>query len=278
MPAKVYLPSPPHGDFRAMPARGDGYALLKWVTSFPGNPARGLPTVTGARVRPSCRSDAEHGVAGGARGGYGHRAAHRCGSRSRGSRRRSRRRARSAVEPDRLAPSSRRRRPRGAPSTTCHVPSCRRAAASAGVRSETSVVIAGEVVCGPAAAGGRRVHRRRPCVGADRVGDAGEPRVADASEELAVDAARPQRAAVDEAGVGLHERRAGADALPGVVGGLDAADGDQRRACRPTRARSRRSTASERALSGAPERPPAPAVGVGAGSRSGRGRSWCSSR
>ena len=31
MPAKVYLDSPPYGDFRAMPARGDGLALLKWV-------------------------------------------------------------------------------------------------------------------------------------------------------------------------------------------------------------------------------------------------------
>ena len=41
MPAKVYLDSPPHGDFRAMPARGDGLALLKWVTSFPGNSASG---------------------------------------------------------------------------------------------------------------------------------------------------------------------------------------------------------------------------------------------
>jgi ornithine cyclodeaminase/alanine dehydrogenase-like protein (mu-crystallin family) len=50
MPAKVYLDSPPHGDFRAMPARGDGFALLKWVTSFPGNPARGLPVVAGAVV------------------------------------------------------------------------------------------------------------------------------------------------------------------------------------------------------------------------------------
>jgi alanine dehydrogenase len=48
MPAKVYLDSPPHGDFRAMPARGDGLALLKWVTSFPANPERGLPVVAGA--------------------------------------------------------------------------------------------------------------------------------------------------------------------------------------------------------------------------------------
>jgi len=50
MPAKVYLDSPPHGDFRAMPARGDGMALLKWVTSFPHNPERGLPVVAGAVV------------------------------------------------------------------------------------------------------------------------------------------------------------------------------------------------------------------------------------
>jgi len=47
MPAKVYLDSPPYGDFRAMPARTGEVALIKWVTSFPGNPARGLPTVTG---------------------------------------------------------------------------------------------------------------------------------------------------------------------------------------------------------------------------------------
>ena len=50
MPAKVYLDAPPHGDFRAMPARGDGYALLKWVTSFPHNAERGLPAVAGALV------------------------------------------------------------------------------------------------------------------------------------------------------------------------------------------------------------------------------------
>lgn len=47
MPPKVYLSVPPAGDFRAMPARGAGLAILKWVTSFPGNPARGLPVVMG---------------------------------------------------------------------------------------------------------------------------------------------------------------------------------------------------------------------------------------
>jgi alanine dehydrogenase len=57
MPAKIYLQSPPFGDFRAMPARGDDLALLKWITSFPGNPGRGLPTVTGV----ICLSDATTG-------------------------------------------------------------------------------------------------------------------------------------------------------------------------------------------------------------------------
>jgi alanine dehydrogenase len=57
MPAKVYLDAPPNGDFRAMPARGEGLALLKWVTSFPHNAERGLPAVTGALLL----SDAETG-------------------------------------------------------------------------------------------------------------------------------------------------------------------------------------------------------------------------
>ena len=47
MPPKVYVPAYPAGDFRAMPVLGAGHAALKWVTSFPGNPARGLPTVSG---------------------------------------------------------------------------------------------------------------------------------------------------------------------------------------------------------------------------------------
>src|SRR5205807_223795 len=58
MPPKIYLESPPYGDFRAMPALGGGLALLKWVTSFPNNPANGLPTVTGV----ICLSDAATGT------------------------------------------------------------------------------------------------------------------------------------------------------------------------------------------------------------------------
>jgi alanine dehydrogenase len=58
MPPKVYVPAYPAGDFRAMPALGGGHALLKWVTSFPGNPAHGLPTVTGLVLL----SDASNGM------------------------------------------------------------------------------------------------------------------------------------------------------------------------------------------------------------------------
>jgi alanine dehydrogenase len=58
MPPKVYVPAYPAGDFRAMPALGAGHALLKWVTSFPGNPAKGLPTVTGLVLL----SDASNGT------------------------------------------------------------------------------------------------------------------------------------------------------------------------------------------------------------------------
>jgi ornithine cyclodeaminase/alanine dehydrogenase-like protein (mu-crystallin family) len=58
MPPKVYVPAYPAGDFRAMPALGADHALLKWVTSFPGNPQRGLPTVTGLALL----SDASNGA------------------------------------------------------------------------------------------------------------------------------------------------------------------------------------------------------------------------
>jgi len=47
MPPKTYVTNYPAGDFRAMPALGGGYALLKWITSFPRNPLQGLPTVSG---------------------------------------------------------------------------------------------------------------------------------------------------------------------------------------------------------------------------------------
>jgi alanine dehydrogenase len=57
MPPKVYLDVPPQGDFRAMPAKGSGLAILKWVTSFPGNPERGLPVVMGT----ICVSSADTG-------------------------------------------------------------------------------------------------------------------------------------------------------------------------------------------------------------------------
>ena len=56
MPAKTYVDAPPHGDFRAMPARGEGLAILKWVTSFPGNPVRGLPVVAGALLVSSAET------------------------------------------------------------------------------------------------------------------------------------------------------------------------------------------------------------------------------
>jgi ornithine cyclodeaminase/alanine dehydrogenase-like protein (mu-crystallin family) len=58
MPPKVYVPADPAGDFRAMPALGAGHAALKWVTSFPGNPEQGLPTVTGLVLL----SDASNGM------------------------------------------------------------------------------------------------------------------------------------------------------------------------------------------------------------------------
>jgi len=58
MPAKVYVTAYPNGDFRAMPAIGAGHAVLKWVTSFPVNLEKGLPTVKAIVLV----SDAETGM------------------------------------------------------------------------------------------------------------------------------------------------------------------------------------------------------------------------
>jgi alanine dehydrogenase len=58
MPPKVYVDAPPRGDFRAMPARGGGLAILKWATSFTENPKYGLPVVNGLIAV----SDAETGL------------------------------------------------------------------------------------------------------------------------------------------------------------------------------------------------------------------------
>ena len=58
MPPKVYVAAYPNGDFRAMPAIGAGHATLKWVTSFPVNLERGLPTVKAIVLV----SDAETGM------------------------------------------------------------------------------------------------------------------------------------------------------------------------------------------------------------------------
>jgi alanine dehydrogenase len=62
MPPKVYVPAYPAGDFRAMPALGSGHALLKWVTSFPGNPERGLPTVIGLVLLSDASDGTLHAV------------------------------------------------------------------------------------------------------------------------------------------------------------------------------------------------------------------------
>ena len=82
MPPKVYLDSPPNGDFRAMPARGDGFALLKWVTSFPRNPERGPAgrhRGAAALRRRHRRAAGDHGLR------LDHLAAHRGGRRRLGA-------------------------------------------------------------------------------------------------------------------------------------------------------------------------------------------------
>ena len=79
MPSKVYVSNYPAGDFRAMPAIGDGHALLKWVTSFPGNPAS--RAADGDRARPAV-GRGRRPPARGTRCGRGHRASDCCGRRA----------------------------------------------------------------------------------------------------------------------------------------------------------------------------------------------------
>ena len=74
MQPKLYVTNYPAGDFRAMPALGGGHALLKWVTSFPGNPAQGAADGDGARAALR-RRDGRAG--GGARRCRGDGAPHR---------------------------------------------------------------------------------------------------------------------------------------------------------------------------------------------------------
>ena len=62
MQPKLYVTNYPAGDFRAMPALGGGHALLKWVSSFPGNPARGLPTVSGLVILSNAETGAVEAV------------------------------------------------------------------------------------------------------------------------------------------------------------------------------------------------------------------------
>ena len=83
MQPKLYVTNYPAGDFRAMPALGGGHALLKWVTSFPGQPRaraadrdrardRSRTRETGARrgaARRGRGDGAPHRRRGGARGG-----------------------------------------------------------------------------------------------------------------------------------------------------------------------------------------------------------------
>ena len=80
MQPKLYVTNYPAGDFRAMPALGGGHALLKWVTSFPGNPERGLPTVSGLVIL----SDAETGSSRRSSTRVGDGSAHRRGGGARG--------------------------------------------------------------------------------------------------------------------------------------------------------------------------------------------------
>ena len=128
MQPKLYVTNYPAGDFRAMPALGGGHALLKWVTSFPGQ-SRARPADRERRRDPLERRDrrrrgghgrglgdrAAHGRGGGAGGGDA-RVARRGGGRGR----RRRERTRSRAQPEGARPG---RRCSGTSTASAHTPS-----------------------------------------------------------------------------------------------------------------------------------------------------------
>ena len=139
-----------NGDFRAMPARGGGLAILKWVTSFPGNPRAGLPVVMGVICVSSRRG---RPAAGADRRARGHRAAHRRGRRgrrpgagARGRRTRGHRRLRPARRVGGALPGRRRVRARASASTPTPTPPARWPASSAGRRARRDDALACDVV------------------------------------------------------------------------------------------------------------------------------------
>ena len=139
MPPKVYLAVPPAGDFRAMPAKGGGLAILKWVTSFPGNPARGPAGGDGDDLRLE-RGDGRAARAGGRarrdraahRRGRGRR---RAGARARGRALGRDRSAAACTARGRRAASPRPSSGRASASTSIPRPPARSPASSAGRRA-----------------------------------------------------------------------------------------------------------------------------------------------
>ena len=133
MPPKVYVTNYPAGDFRAMPALGGGHALLKWITSFPGNPARGLADGGGHRARLG-RVDGR--AAGGARRGVGDGAPHRRGGSARRGDARPRRRGDRSGRSARASTAARRRArsSRAAGRSRCGTSTCPRGGGRSGAR------------------------------------------------------------------------------------------------------------------------------------------------
>src|SRR5687767_1672375 len=74
----------------------------------------------------------------------------------------------------------------------------------------------------------RRVNMAATLCAADRLGNARKPVAAHQPEQAAIDGAGDARAFVDHRRIELDQAGAGADALPGVLGGTDPAHPDQR--------------------------------------------------